>query len=308
MLNIRRISQQQHQMCVWQQCYQPDLGVVTPKQGARYFQLTLVGADEKVKALVGVEDWCNYHWPSLNHYAWQSVDDANLISLFDAEYRGTLFFSEHFRCESLEIIDDGGAQVHWLCVRESNLGQVLLPSPIKGLSVKSAQNRLLNSLKLQADWVLGHSHISAKLLQSIELHDVFYIQQLQLQMSIAGRPFARFQKQQEGQFMIEEIMDSEVENTELTETEDFVAEAVQPFDVNAMTVKLTFVLGHREIAVNELANIQPGSVFSIGEHKEREVKVYANKQLVAEGELIYIGDSDELGLEITRLSSGEKRS
>lgn len=75
-----------------------------------------------------------------------------------------------------------------------------------------------------------------------------------------------------------------------------------------MNVKLTFVLGHSDIAVTELNNIQPGSIFSIGENKEREVKVYANKQLVAEGELIYLGDDSELGLEITRIISlGDSR-
>jgi len=32
------------------------------------------------------------------------------------------------------------------------------------------------------------------------------------------------------------------------------------------------------------------------------VKVFANKQLIAEGELIYIGDGEELGLEVIRLA------
>ncbi|WP_204312644.1 FliM/FliN family flagellar motor switch protein, partial [Escherichia coli] len=72
----------------------------------------------------------------------------------------------------------------------------------------------------------------------------------------------------------------------LLQEETFSDEVVKPFDVNAMTIKLTFVLGQTEITLNELADIQPGAVYSIGENKEREVKVYANKQLIAEGELI----------------------
>nr|ELR5114511.1 FliM/FliN family flagellar motor switch protein [Providencia stuartii] len=307
MLNIRRISQQAIQARIWQQRYQPDLGVVAPKQGARYFQLELVSANEKTQVLVEVEAWCEHHWPSLTHYAWSSLDNANLASLFHSEYRGTLFFSEHFRCESLDIIDYGDTKQHWFCVQEPQLGHVLLSTPIEGLVAKETSKALLNRLKLQADWVLGYSHISARLLQSIELHDVFYIQQLQLHMSIAARSVARFQKQQEGQFMIEEMITSEPEDHEQIEVEAFTDEVIQPFDMNNMSVKLTFVLGHSEIAIDELVNIQPGAVYSIGENKEREVKVYANKQLIAEGELIYIGDSDELGLEITRLVSlGDK--
>ncbi|MEY0232886.1 FliM/FliN family flagellar motor switch protein [Providencia manganoxydans] len=303
MLNIRRVSQQQIQVQAWQQCYQPDLAVVTPKQGSRYFQLTLVSINEKVRVLVDAEQWCEHHWPSLTHYAWTSLDDGSLVSLFHSEYRGTLFFSEHFRCGSCEIIDHGDTRQHWFCVREPQLGYVLLSAPIEGIVAKPMPKTAINELKLQADWVLGHSYISIGLLQSIALHDVFHIQQLQLCLSITGHSVARFQKQQEGQFMIEEMIDLEPEDHEQTSVEDFTDETIQPFDVNRMSVKLTFVLGHSEIAINELANIQPGAVYSIGENKEREVKVYANKQLIAEGELIYIGDGDELGLEITRLAS-----
>ncbi|WP_419210231.1 hypothetical protein ABRP32_18415 [Providencia manganoxydans] len=96
MLNIRRISQQAIQARIWQQRYQPDLGVITPKQGSRYFQLELVSANEKVQALVDVEAWCEHHWPSLTHYAWSSLDNANLASLFHSEYRETLFFLRAF--------------------------------------------------------------------------------------------------------------------------------------------------------------------------------------------------------------------
>lgn len=107
--------------------------------------------------------------------------------------------------------------------------------------------------------------------------------------------------------MIEEILSPEDgEKTQLTE--DYQDETERPFNIAQMSIKLTFVLGHSDIPVTELSDIQLGSVFSIGENKEREVKVYANKQLVAEGELIYLDGENELGLEITRIISlGDKR-
>lgn len=127
-------------------------------------------------------------------------------------------------------------------------------------------------------------------------------------MKIAGQLFARFQKQEEGLFMIEELISTENDENNIQSTEDYQNEMVRPFNINEMNIQLSFVLGSTDIKVNELSNIQLGSVFSIGENKEREVKVYANKQLIAEGELIYIGDSEELGLEITRIISlGDKR-
>ncbi|WBA56960.1 FliM/FliN family flagellar motor switch protein [Providencia sp. 21OH12SH02B-Prov] len=308
MLNIRRISPREVQMRALQQRYQPDADVVVPKSGERYFRLTLVSEKETVQGLMHVGEWCDYRWPTLIHYAWDALNEADLVSLFHSEYPRTLFFSERFRCRNIEIIDDESVTQHWLCVHESHLGKVLLSSPINGVARQPVENRFIECLRLQADWILGHSDISVKLLQSIELHDVLYIQKLQLHMSIAGRLFARFQKQQEGQFMIEEMIDSETENNTEASTEALIDEVVQPFDVNTLSVKLTFVLGHSEITINELANMQLGSIYSIGENKEREVKVYANKQFIAEGELIYIGDSDELGLEITRLGNlGDRR-
>ncbi|MDE5308147.1 hypothetical protein PY546_18960 [Providencia stuartii] len=37
MLNIRRISQRALQVRAWQQCYQPDLETVSPRQGGALF-------------------------------------------------------------------------------------------------------------------------------------------------------------------------------------------------------------------------------------------------------------------------------
>lgn len=308
MLNIRRISAREKQIRVWQQCYPFNPQIKESKRGQRYFQLSMVSDTQKITALVAVEAWCHYRWPKLTQYAWESLNINQLCELFNSEYNGNTFFSHHFRCESVEIVDDERINQPWLVVKEASLGEVLLPGPIEGLEKIKPTSQLVNHLKLQAEWILGYSYISVKLLQKIELRDVLCIQKLQLNMSVAGRLLAQFQKQEEGLFMIEELMVPEVEETFVDSEEGEIQEAVRPFDVNEMNVKLTFVLGHSDITVDELSKMQPGYIYSIGENKEREVKVYANKQLIAEGELIYIGDSDELGLEITHIVSlGDKR-
>lgn len=104
--------------------------------------------------------------------------------------------------------------------------------------------------------------------------------------------------------MVEEMIENPVQKEEVPANlhDDIPQEALAPFDLANISVQLTFVLGHSDIPLSELAYIQPGATYSIGADKEREVKVYANKQLVAEGELIYIGEEGELGLEITRLA------
>ncbi|WP_227728994.1 FliM/FliN family flagellar motor switch protein [Yersinia proxima] len=305
MLNIRRLSTRHIQVTCWQQRYQPDRNAITPQADERYFRLELSSVTEKISALVSVDNWCRFRWPELKSCAWQGLDNQSLTGIFTQENSGRTFFSAEFRVENLEIVDGEEVNQPWLTVAEPVLGTVLLASPFSRLESQPAGQQLWKSVTQQVDWVLGYSHISAGLLQSLALRDVLCIQQLQLCLNVAGRPVARFQKQQEGEFVIEENIDNEQEAQEMVPTLEEVLPESLPgrFDAAKLTVKLTFVLGHSEIPFEELAHIQPGAVYSLGADKDREVKVYANKQLVAEGELIYIDDGEELGLEVTKLAN-----
>ncbi|AJJ64620.1 FliM/FliN family flagellar motor switch protein [Yersinia aldovae] len=304
MLNIRRLSTRQVQVTRWQQRYQPDRNAITPQAGERYFRLELSSVTENISALVAVEDWCRFCWPELNSCAWQGLDNQSLVDIFTQENSKRTFFSDTFRIASFGIVDGEEVNQPWLTVVEPTLGTVLTASPFSQLTALPAGQQVWKGVTQQIDWVLGYSHISAGLLQSLALRDVLRIQQLQLHLIVTGRPVARFQKQQEGAFVIEENIDNieEVEETVPTLDEVLPENLPSHFDVSKLTVKLTFVLGHSEIPLEELAHIQPGAVYSLGADKDREVKVYANKQLVAEGELVYIGDDEELGLEVTRLA------
>ncbi|HHA0034253.1 TPA: FliM/FliN family flagellar motor switch protein [Yersinia enterocolitica] len=304
MLNIRRVSTRQVQVTRWQQRYQPDQYAITPQAGECYFRLELSSVTEKMSALVSVESWCRFCWPELNSYAWQALDNHSLIGIFNQENSERTFFSDAFRVVSLEIVDGEEVSQPWLTVAEPKLGSVLIASPFSQLRSQPAGQQVWKTVTQQVDWVLGYSYISAGLLQSLALRDVLCIQQLQLCLNVTGRPVARFQKQQEGVFVIEENIDNVQEAEEMALTLDEVLPESAPsrFDTTKLTVKLTFVLGHSEIPLEDLALIQPGAVYSLGADKDREVKVYANKQLVAEGELIYIGDGEELGLEVTKLA------
>lgn len=307
MLKIRRVSQRERQLKTWQQQYQVEVVTHGTHSQQRYFNVCLQKEMQQVNVLTHVEDWCRYCWPDLAHYAWSSLSSQMLCDIFAFENKDKCFFDSQFNYQSVEVIDGNAINQFSLSVKEKHLGKAFLCAPIDGLAVREQANGGLENLSLLADWVLGGSYISLSLLRSLALGDALYIQQLQLHMLVAGRVFARFQKQEEGLFMIEEILLQE-DGTDTQPTEEYQDEIERPFNLADMNVKLTFVLGHSDIAVTELTNIQPGSIFSIGENKEREVKVYANKQLVAEGELIYLGDDSELGLEITRIISlGDSR-
>ena len=304
MLNIRRFSTLQIQVMRWQQRYQPDQRTITPRAGELYFRVQLHSATEKTLALIPVEQWCCISWPELNGSAWQALDAQSLVNVFTNKNEGCTFFTGDFRVESVEVVDGSVINRPWLTVMEPLLGAVLLATPVRQLTIVPTRLNIGTNVTQQIDWVLGYSYISAGLLQTLALRDVLCIQQLQLHLTVTGRPIARFQKQQEGVFVVEENIDctSGAEDT-LPRLDDVLPENLpRPFNMGDITVKLTFVLGQSEIPLEELALIQPGSVYELGADKDREVKVYANKQLVAQGELIYIGEGNELGLEVTKLA------
>ncbi|MEY4922174.1 MAG: hypothetical protein RLY17_891 [Pseudomonadota bacterium] len=304
MLNIRRLSRRLVQVTRWQQRYQPDRNVIIPHVGQRYFRLELSSVTEKTSVLVPVESWCRFCWPELDSCAWQSLDNQSLTEIFTQENGKRTFFADAFRVENIEVVEGDEVSHPWLTVEEPVLGTVLIAAPFSQFKIPPAGRQVWKSVTHKVDWVLGYSHISARLLQSLALRDVLCIQQLQLHVNVMGRPVARFQKQQEGVFVIEENIDNmqQTEETDLTLDEVLPENLPGRFDVAKLTVKLTFVLGHSEIPFEELAHIRPGAVYSLGADIYREIKVYANKQWVAEGELIYIGDGEELGLEVTRLA------
>ncbi|HGN1706430.1 TPA: FliM/FliN family flagellar motor switch protein [Providencia rettgeri] len=307
MLKIRRVGLQEKQLKIWQQQYQVDVVNFLTHSDQSYFSVHLQNELQRVNVLVQIEKWCQHRWPELAHYTWGSLSADVLCDVFMFENKQLHFFEGKFTCSSVEIIDGKDIHRFKLLAQEPHLGEVLLRTPFDGLTVRKLADNGIEHLLLSADWVLGYSHIRLSLLRTLALGDALCIQQLLLHMSVAGRVFARFRKQEEGLFMIEEILSPEDdEKTQLAE--DYQDEIERPFDVADLSIKLTFVLGHSDIPVTELCDIQLGSVFSIGENKEREVKVYANKQLVAEGELIYLDGESELGLEITRIISlGDKR-
>lgn len=307
MLKIRRVGQQEKQLKIWQQQYHVDVVNSLTHSGQRYFRVCLQNKLQRVNVLVQIEKWYQHRWPELVHYAWGNLSVDTLCNVFMFENKHQHFFEGRFTCSSVEIIDGNDIQGFRLSAKETCLGEVLLCTPFDGLAVREQADNGITNVSVSADWVLGYSHIRLSLLRTLALGDALCIQQLQLHMLVGERVFARFQKQEEGLFMIEEILSPEEgENIQLVD--DYQDEIERPFNMADMSIKLTFVLGHSDIPVTELGNIQLGSVFSIGENKEREVKIYANKQLVAEGELIYLDGESELGLEITRIISlGDKR-
>jgi len=69
MLNIRRISARQAEVTRWQQRYHPERCITFLRAADRYFQLCLVSATEKIRALIRADSWCRFTYPELANCA-----------------------------------------------------------------------------------------------------------------------------------------------------------------------------------------------------------------------------------------------
>ncbi len=64
-------------------------------------------------------------------------------------------------------------------------------------------------------------------------------------------------------------------------------------------VRVSAILGRAQVKVNDLIDMQPGSVLSLDRKVGEAVEIYVNDKLVARGEMVVI--ENKLGISITEI-------
>ncbi|CAI1903999.1 type III secretion system protein SpaO [Serratia quinivorans] len=295
-LKLRSVTPEEVQLGHWQRLTNPEQGLATLCQSRRYLQLHFTSSYEQVEAWVDIVAWCQQQWPPLYGLAWEQVSNAYLVTMFRDHTAGQCFFGGHYHLSVGDIVLGKACPQRAITLNEDQLGTLLTQTPPAVCLNQRSTTRRWEGLRFNARWVLGTSSISVGMLQNIELRDALLIQRMTMRVEIEGRGFAVFQSVDEGVGIVE-LLAEEQEQEALAP----VDEAPMAFDVNKLSVALSFVLAQRSLTLAEMEDIQLGSVFPFGAENEKQVKVYANQQLIAVGELIYVGDS--LALEVTQLAS-----
>ncbi|GIX17141.1 MAG: hypothetical protein KatS3mg119_1327 [Rhodothalassiaceae bacterium] len=73
--------------------------------------------------------------------------------------------------------------------------------------------------------------------------------------------------------------------------------------ISKVRVEMTVVLGATEMPVRQLLKMGRGAVIDLDAGHDDEVRIYANGELVALGEIMIVGD--RIGVSITRMVSEE---
>jgi len=81
-----------------------------------------------------------------------------------------------------------------------------------------------------------------------------------------------------------------------------MAKAEEDADVEArlgIDVEIVAVLGATDLKISQLLKMGRGAVVQLDRHVDEEIEIYANKQLIARGEIIVI--EDKLGVNLTKI-------
>jgi flagellar motor switch protein FliN/FliY len=81
-----------------------------------------------------------------------------------------------------------------------------------------------------------------------------------------------------------------------------MAKAEEDADVEArlgIDVEIVAVLGATDMKISQLLKMGRGAVVQLDRHIDEEIEVYANKQLIARGEIVVI--EDKLGVNLTKI-------
>jgi flagellar motor switch protein FliN/FliY len=81
-----------------------------------------------------------------------------------------------------------------------------------------------------------------------------------------------------------------------------MAKAEEDADVEArlgIDVEIVAVLGATDMKISQLLKMGRGAVVQLDRHVDEEIEIYANKQLIARGEIIVI--EDKLGVNLTKI-------
>jgi type III secretion system YscQ/HrcQ family protein len=149
---------------------------------------------------------------------------------------------------------------------------------------------LATHLRWPLSLCLGRSQLNALQLSGLALGDVVLLTDPQGYARIPGKRL--FYTQFDGEVMVM------TQAFEVDEPSDF---AQAPFDprVDELPVAVEFVLAERSYSLAELCALAPGEVLELGAGTARHIQLRAGQQLLAEGELVALGE--HLGVELTRV-------
>lgn len=241
------------------------------------------GGDATWVALLRPRDWLEHVFPNLECLLPRGCEDQDILRLFRVA-RHPLFgdfpMLRHAGTHDARLVKgsfaDGSLQP---CI-DMPFGPLWLPEGPMPPALSAEEAYWVRSWPLTLVFVLGTSRLSTAAIATLAVGDVLVISLRNAQVMTAGRCIGSFS-----------ITGSDLEVNVTLDEQHGESSPVERPDAPALALKglpleLRFVLQDAVVTLAELAALAQGQVIPLDTGCERSIRVFANGQLVAEGELV----------------------
>jgi type III secretion protein Q len=287
---------------------QAALRTLAPPRG--YAQLQAMWEGREHTGWADLAELLRRRYPELHELAWRALDERYVLDLFNEP--GTMAWlpappGGWARVRLTGIVQRELPEEALLCFDEPESSPVLFREfPAVAPSRAGSSETHAGSLPLVMRFCIGTSIAPLSLLSAIGPGDALVIQSHRQVVRVGGKPLCSFQYEGMDIMLNEQIYDEDEDNWDEPAHADAApdeAGAPPAFEVDALPIKLEFVLQEEQVTVAELAQVHAGVVLPMREGAVGNVAIRANGRLLGTGELIQVGEQLAVEVRSVRLAA-----
>jgi type III secretion protein Q len=280
----------------------------SPPRGYAAFRATWEGRE--YAGWADLAELLRRRYPELHGLAWRALDARYVLDLFN----------EPGTAASLPAPPGGWERVRFTGVVQSELPEQSLLSfdepgsspvlfrefPVVAPSDAGSAAAHAGALPLVMRFCIGASFAPMSLLSGLVPGDALVVQSRRHVVKVGGKPLCGFQYEGMDIMLNEQIYDEDEDNWDEQAYADAAPgdrPAPPAFELDALPVKLEFVLQEEQVTVAELARVHAGIVLPMREGAVGNVAIRANGRWLGTGELIQVGEQLAVEVRSVRLAS-----
>jgi len=265
--------------------------VVDTQTSIRYLQLQMTDEDgRKVAILVDVDCWLDSMGEYLPGIPWQQVPLYYLSGWLNTLQLSFCIEECIWTVENIRLPEKPVfSTLLSIAAEPCNILCNEWPSFKKEESVSD----FFSLLPLKLHYVLGHNQILFSELAELVIGDLLIITQRSYYMAIGQYKLFGFNYQGTEEVIVDKYIFDIQQSLPVAEE--------SMMDWTMLPVELEFVLDDKTLTLGELNNISIGSILPVTTHAEQRIKIYLNRKLLAQGELVCLEDGG-LAVEIKKIN------
>ncbi|MGF6265265.1 type III secretion protein Q [Paraburkholderia youngii] len=278
------------------------LRTAAPPRG--YASLRATHNGQEYEGWIDLVTLARTRYPGLDQLAWCAIDERYLIELFGSTELINALCAPEVGWSEVRLtgmVREALPEQTLLCLDDAGPAKALFrtfPYPLPEHASDAPAH--VDALPLSARFCFGATYVPLNLLRSVDVGDVLIVQRASNLFYVGGEQLAGFNY--EG---VDIMLNENFEPLEDTDTESVAVDVrgtdAKPFPVDALRVRVDFMLEERKMTVAEIARLHPGAVIPLKSNAVTQIAMRANGHLFGTGQLVQVGE--QLAVEIMMLHS-----